>query len=244
MRPVRLLPLLLALSCAGLAQPAPGRVSDIPAPDGCGRVPLPPGSYAAWLRDVPLKPDKSILAHGGDTVSPGFYRVLGVLGLPLMFRDDLEQCADWCFRLWAEHHRQSGKTDRLYLFDYGGRRRLFSKSGKTFRGFLRWAMANANSHSLKKGCAAIDTAELTPGDMLVQNRDGGIGHVSVVMDACRDSSGNKFYLFGYGFMPAQEFHLEMADPELGRDGWFTLEGYLTYLDRHFDFGQPAFRRFR
>jgi hypothetical protein len=193
---------------------------------------------------MPLKPDNAILSHAGDTVPPGFYRVLAVSGLPLMFRDDLEQCADWCFRLWAEYHRESGKTDRLYLFNYGGRRKLFSKSGKTFRGFLRWAMANANSFSLKAGCAAAETTDLAPGDMLVQNRDGGIGHVSVAVDACRDSSGNRFYLFGYGFMPAQEFHLERADPELGRDGWFTLEGYLEYLARHFDYGHPAFRRFR
>lgn len=204
---------------------------------------LSPGSYAAWVRQMPLKPDNAILSHVGDTVPPGFYRVLAVSALPLMFRDDLEQCADWCFRLWAEYHRESDKLGRLYLFNYGGRRMFFSKSGKTFRGFLRWAMANANSYSLKRGCLSVDSTELMPGDMLVQNRDGGIGHVSVAIDVCRDSSGNKFYLFGYGYMPAQEFHLERADAELGRDGWFSLDGYLQYLNRHFDFGRPAFRRF-
>ncbi len=242
MHGIALIVILLAASAAP-ARPAPRRASDIPPPQGCLRETLASGSYAAWLRDMPLKPDNVILSHAGDTVSPGFYRVLAVLGLPLMFGDDLEQCADWCFRLWAEYHRESDKLDRLYLFNYGGRRKPFSRSGKTFPGFLKWAMANANSHSLKRGCAVIDTPALMPGDMLVQNRDGGIGHVSVVVDACRDSSGKRFYLFGYGFMPAQEFHLEEADPELGRGGWFSLEGYLEYLKRHFDYGQPAFRRF-
>lgn len=239
-----ILPALAMMAAAASAQPAWSKVSDIPPPQGCRRQALAPGSYADWLRGMPLKPDGSILSHAGDTVSPGFYRVLAVSGLPLMFRDDLEQCADWCFRLWAEYHRESGKTDRLYLFNYGGQRKLFAKSGKTFRGFLRWAMSNANSFSLKSGCAAADTAQMLPGDMLVQNRDGGIGHVSVIMDAAQDSAGGKYYLVGYGFMPAQEFHLERAGADLGRDGWFSLEGYLEYLNRHFDFGRPVIRRYR
>lgn len=242
---IRTLAALLLLAAPLSGQPSWGRVSDIPPPPGCARLPLAAGCYAAWVRGLPLKADNAILTHAGDTVYPNTYRVLGVLGRPLMFRDDLEQCADWCFRLWAEYHLESGKLNELYLFDYGGQRRRFSSSGRKYRGFLRWAMANANSHSLKKGCAAIeDTSDLMPGDMLVQNRDGGIGHVSVVMDVCRDSLGNRYYLFGYGYMPAQEFHLERAETELGRDGWFTLEGYLKYLDRNFDFGRPAYRRFR
>lgn len=235
----------MALLCAAApAHPAGRRVSDIPPPPGFVRPALAPGSYAEWLRNAPLKADVTIRSHDGDTVGPGFYRVLAVSGLPLMFRDDLEQCADWCFRFWAEYHRESGRLDRLYLFDYNGRKRVFAKSGKTFRSFLRQAMAEANSHSLKRGCSAVDTADIMPGDMLVQNRDGGIGHVSIVMDVCRDTSGNRHLLMGYGYMPSQEFHLERADPPRGRDGWFTLPGYLDYLEKHFDFGEPAFRRFR
>jgi hypothetical protein len=239
-----LAPLLPVLAGAAMGQTPQQLVSDIPVPPGCVRIALPPGSYSAWLRASPLKADNFILAHNGDTVSSGFYRALAVLGRPLIFRDDLEQCADWCFRLWAEYHRATGKLNRLYLFNYGGRRKNFSKSGKTFRSFLLWAMANANSHSLKRGCAAADTSHLLPGDMLVQNRDGGIGHVSIVMDACADSAGKRYFLMGYGYMPAQEFHIERAEPEFGREGWFSLDGYLAYLERHFDYGQPAFRRFQ
>lgn len=243
-----LLPLASLLLTASLAAPArpdgPRSVSDIPAPAGCWRQGLAPGSYAAWVRALPLKTDDRILAHDGRTVESGFYRVLAVLGLPLLFRDDLEQCADWCFRLWAEYHRENGKLGNLYLFDFGGNKRTYAKSGNSYEGFLRWAMANANSHSLKRGCARADTSGLMPGDMLVQNRDGGIGHVSVVIDACRDSAGSRYYLMGYGYMPAQEFHIERADSAHGPEGWFTLEGYLAYLDRHFDYGRPEPRRFR
>jgi hypothetical protein len=239
----RSLPLLLLASAALLNGPS-RRVSDIPAPSGCSRTELAAGSYAAWLRGLPIKDGCEILAYDGSRVETGSYRVLAVLGLPLMFREDLEQCADWCFRLWAEFHRESGNLGSLRLFDYSGRRRGFAGSGKTYRKFLRWTMANANSHSLLQGCLSVDPADLMPGDMLVQNRDGGVGHVSLIMDACRDSTGGKYYLIGYGYMPAQEFHIERADTIYGRDGWFSLEGYLRYLGEYFDYGEPALRRVR
>lgn len=242
--------LLLLVSTLLLSSSAPplpgvsGRVADIPAPAGCTRTELGPGSYGAWLRNLPVKDRCEILAHDGSKVEAGHYRVMAVLDLPLLFRDDLEQCADWCFRLWAEYHRDRGKLDGLYLFDYGGRRRMYAGSGRSYKSFLRWAMASANSHSLKRGCAEIDTAELAPGDMLVQNRDGGVGHVSVVLDACRGGDGAGYFLIGYGYMPAQEFHIERSGPGQGADGWFTLAGYRAYLKERFDFGEPAFRRFR
>lgn len=223
---------------------AQGRISAIPVPSGCRRLPLDKGSYAQWLRNLPLKSGPAILSHSRDTVFPGGYRVLAVLEMPLLFRDDLEQCADWCFRLWAEHHRQTDRLERLYLFDYHGQKRYLRSSGKTWRQFLRWAMANANSHSLKVGCLPVDTSDLLPGDMIVQNLKGGVGHVSVIMDVCDDTLGNRYFLIGYGYMPAQEFHLEAADSARGRDGWFSLKGYLDYLEHYFGgFGPPAFRRF-
>jgi len=241
---LRLSCLLLGLTSVLPAQPERRQVSDIPVPPGCARIPLPLSSYPAWLRASRLKADLSILTHDGDTVSSESYRVLAVLDRPLLFRDDLEQCADWCFRLWAEYHREAGRLNKLYLFHYNGRRRYFSKSGKTFRSFLRWAMANANSHSLKNGCSLVDSLDLLPGDMLVQNNSGGVGHVSVVMDACADSTGHRYYLLGYGYMPAQEFHLERASPEYGPQGWFDLQGIYQYLRIHFgSFGRPRAYRF-
>ena len=84
---------------------------------------------------------------------------------------------------------------------------------------------------------------LKPGDMIVQNRNGGIGHASVILDVCESKKGEKLYLIGYSFMPAQEFHIEKAEEKYGRDGWFTIEGYFRYLSEFLDFGEPVLRRF-
>lgn len=63
------------------------------------------------------------------------------------------------------------------------------------------------------------------------------------MDVCREGKGDRLYLMGYSFMPAQQFHLEKAGADQGREGWFTLADYREYLRQHFDFGEPAYRRF-
>lgn len=235
--------LILWASCAAPSSGQARDIGSIPAPRGCARIAQPEGSFTAWITRLPLRQDLAIRTFDGRDVSGG-YDVLAVVDLPLLFRSDLEQCADWCLRLWAEYHRDSGKLDQLYLFDYGGRRRLFRNSGKTYQRFLKWSMDHANSYSLLKGCAPVDSGDIRPGDMFVQNRRGGIGHASMVLDACRDSAGNRLYLVGYSYMPAQEFHVERAGAQYGREGWFTYEGYRRYLKDHVDLGEPQLRRFK
>jgi len=214
-------------------------IKDLPAPAGYRRLEYADSSYSAWIQTLPIKEDNIILRHDGEPIGSFFYNVLVVVDLPLLFSQDLEQCADWCFRFRAEFYKQTGRLDRLYLYDYNGLRRYYRNSGKNINSFLRWAMSNANSYSLKKGCLAIDSAELRPGDMLVQNQRGGVGHVSVIIDVCQKDENERLYLIGYGFMPAQQFHIEKG----GAEGWFTLADYRKYLKMHFDFGEPAYRRF-
>lgn len=218
-------------------------IKDLPVPSGYERVGYADSSYSGWIQKLPIKDDNVILGYDGEPMGSSFYNVLTVVDLPILFSQDLEQCADWCFRFRAEYFKQTGRLEQLYLFDYNGLRRYYRKSGKNINSFLSWAMSNANSYSLKKGCLAIDSAELRPGDMLVQNQRGGVGHVSVVMDVCRDGKGERLYLMGFSFMPAQQFHLEKAGTDQGQGGWFSLASYRKYLNQHFDFGEPVYRRF-
>ena len=168
---------------------------------------------------------------------------MAVVDLPLLFRADIEQCADWGFRFWTEFHQQTGRTDHLYLFDYGGRRLNFRDSKQTLKKFLKRAMIYANSHSLKLGCQSVDTFDLRPGDMVIQNERGGLGHVSIIMGVCRNKWGKRLYLIGYGFMPAQQFHIEKAGNEYGQEGWFSINGYEQYLKEYLNYGRPLYRRF-
>lgn len=229
-------------------------ISDLPVPRGYKRVAFTRDSFSGWLQNLPVKEDKSILTHTGKRVAPGKYERLAVVDMPLLFSEDLEQCADFCMRFRAEYYRQTGRLEELYLFNYAGERQYFSDSGLNFRSFLRKAFAYSNSHSLKAGCEVIPTVDangnvkqpkLVPGDMFIQNDTGGIGHVSMVTDLCVNDRGDNLYLIGFSFMPAQEFHIEKAPAAggYGKLGWFSYEGYIRYLETYYPFGSPVLRRF-
>ena len=218
-------------------------IKDLPAPAGYRRLEYVDSSYSGWIKKLPIKGDNFILGYDGEPIISPLYSVLAVIDMPMLFSQDLEQCADWCFRFRAEYFKQTGRLEQLYLFDYNGKRRYYRDSGKLYKGFLKWTMGYANSYSLKKGCQSVDEIDLRPGDMLVQNQTGGVGHVSVVMDVCQDGKGDRLYLIGYSFMPAQQFHIERAGDGKGQRGWFFLPGYQEYLKELLDFGKPVYRRF-
>lgn len=219
--------------------------NSINLPTGYARQEFPEGSYSNWIQNLPLKENTMILDYRGFTLSRDyFYSIFAVVDMPLLFYTDLEQCADYCMRFWAEYHKDMNRLDSLYLFDYNGNKKKFGSSGKTYTSFLKWAFSFSNSYSLKMGCEKVSMDELIPGDMIIQNKSGGIGHASVILDVCKSEKGKKLYLIGYSFMPAQEFHIEKAASTRGIEGWFTIEGYFEYLGAYLPLGEPTLRRFK
>lgn len=233
----------------------PERVDELRLPKGFRRIEAGRGSFARYIQTLPLKKSAEILTWTGQPLSRRYYDVLAVVDKPLLFKQDLEQCADYAMRFWADWHLDSGRleprhgaepargADRLHLYEYSGAKRPFKGTVKDYPAFLRRAFAASNSHSLKQGLARVEAADLRPGDLVVQNDTGGIGHVSVVVDACENAAGKRLYLFGFSFMPAQEFHVERARKPYGAGGWFSLNGYFDFLARYFPYGKPVLRRF-
>ncbi|MEZ5300516.1 MAG: DUF4846 domain-containing protein [Verrucomicrobiales bacterium] len=238
--------LAISLTAASCAQAPPANaksVGEIPAPAGYARPAPAEGSFGAYLAALPLKPDKSIKDWRGGSI--GHFDVLAVIDKPMLYQQDLEQCADWCMRHWADFHAAKGDAalKRLSLFKYDGSPDRFASSGKDFKEFLRLAMAFSNSHSIKKGAQKVDPADLRPGDMIVQNETGGIGHVSMVLAKAEKPGAEPVFLIGFSFMPAQEFHIERAGASQGEAGWFTLAGFQAWLKQNLDVGEPVLRRF-
>ncbi len=240
---IALCTLTLVFSLPGLANQ---RVSDIPPPEGFERIESTPESYQAFLRGLPLKKNNRVTLWNGEHLPPGYYNSLAVLDLPLLFDSDLEQCADFSMRLWADYLKSINALDKLALYDYHGNPKPFAKANKEYRAYLRWHMAYSNSYSIKSGAQNVASlSDLRVGDMYVQNIDGGIGHVSVVIDHATDAKGKHAYLIGYSYMPAQQFHIEDAKNQDSLGGWFTAEGYQRYAESVFGtFGVPVLMRFQ
>ncbi len=230
------------IPASGRLDANPSKVNEIELPSGTQRVRFEKNSFPDFVQNLPLKPEPTLWTYKKENIIRR-YDTIAVLDIPLMFKDDLEQCADYSMRIWAEYHKQNRSLNRLYLFDYNGNRKSFSESGLSYSSFLRKAFASSNSYSLKKGGRTVPENELRPGDLFVQNETGGIGHVSMILDSAQDRQGKRFFLIGFSFMPAQEMHIEKAPKKFGSRGWFTYSGFLSHLEESYPYGNSVLRRF-
>lgn len=234
--------LLVTITGAAAEEGRAGKVAHIPIPAGYEELKYEKGSFSSYIQNLKLKEKSEILNHKGGRVE-SFYKIFYVIDLPLLFSADLEQCADYAMRLWAEYYKDSANLKNLYLFNYDGSRTHFNSGGMSYEKFLFQRFSYSNSYSLKMGGSKIVESQLRPGDLIVQNETGGIGHVSIIFNICRNQEGEQLYLIGYSFMPAQEIHIERATSRYGKAGWFTLEGYYRYLAEYLPYGKPLLRRF-
>ena len=235
--------MLLIIGIAFCSWSQPKQVKEIAVPQGYTAADYPAGSYSNWITNLVLKQDKTIKTYNGSVLTNHSYNVLAVINMPPIFQENLEQAPDYCFRFWGEYHKDNNIEDKLSFLDYNGNKRPFKSSVMPYLGFLKTTLSNTNSYAIKKGCREIPEAEAMPGDMIVQNRGGGAGHVSIIINVCKSAKGDQLYLIGFGFSPAQEVHIEKASDAYGKQGWYTLKGYYEYLQDNFDFGSPVLRRF-
>ncbi len=214
-----------------------------PAPAGFARVEAKPGSFALWLRGLPLEQDRvQVRSYKGDPIQASAAAVLhwdvGEV--------DAQQCADSILRLWAEYLWQAGRADEAAFHFTSGdetswtgwrKGERFSVQGakvkksvgqaraNTHEEFRRWldlVFRYAGTRSLPTDSAALSPkAPLQPGDFFVQ--PGGPGHAVIVLDVATHPDGRRVGLVGQGFMPAQDFHvLKGSSPEAVEGVWFVL----------------------
>ncbi len=210
-------------------------------PAGFRRVDAEPGSYAAWLRGLPVRGDRStVLAYDGTPlVRPAAAIVTLDVG-----DTDVQQCADSILRLRAEYLWDAGRADAaIFRFTSGDRSAWKDwRAGERFRvrgakvervrtgragaghgEFRRWLthlFNYAGTQSLPRDSVAA-TGELEAGDFFVD--PGAPGHAVVLLDVAVHPDGRRVALVGQGFMPAEDFHVLGASGPRVLDGvWFLL----------------------
>jgi hypothetical protein len=225
---------------------APGAdplASRFPVPRGFVRVAVEAGSFGDFLRSLPLRePYSAVLDYRGRVRhaadSPGVAAVVDIdVG-----QSDLQQCADFVFRMDAEWrygrgdhslaYRAASGTRLSYSRFLSGERAAASGSRlalgltarplpddhRSFRAYLDEVFAWANTASLERDSAPVALAQVTPGDFFVVS-GRPTGHAVLVLDAARDASGRTAVLLGEGYMPAQSFHVLNGSAQ----SWFVLE---------------------
>ena len=217
----------------------------VAVPAGFVRVAAAPGSFAEWLRDLPLKPaDRGVILHDGRPVAD-HGTVAAVVDIDVG-RSDLQQCADAVMRLRAEYLFSRRLTGLIGFELYSGERYRFAafaegvtpvlsgqriawqsgpprdSSHASLRRWLDTVYAFASTRSLAHELRPVeDPAAAAIGDVFIH--PGSPGHAVIIVDLAVDpATGRKLALLAQSSTPARDVHLlrNTLEPWLG--AWFAL----------------------
>lgn len=239
----RMLVLLVLVPAVAGALPAPPSYSwlqtynavdsigaRIAPPAGFEREPVAGGSFAEWLRSLPLKTGRpTVLLHDGRLKTNQDAHI-AVVNIDTGSKD-LQQCADAVIRLRAEYlwSRQdlagihfdftSGDTAQFSRWSQGFRPIVSGSqvrwertkppdtSYSSFREFLNVVFTYAGTASLSREMEKVlDVREVRAGDVFVEG--GYPGHAVIIVDVAKETrTGRRAFLLAQSFMPAQDIHI-------------------------------------
>jgi hypothetical protein len=220
--------------------------SRISVPAGFQRVSVQKGSFAEWLRELPLKPQGySVHLYNGKLKSNqnAHYAVVDIDPGD----KDLQQCADAVIRLRAEYLYSKQDYTHLHFNFTNGFNAEFKKwaegyrikvkgnsvswlksstasdSYSVFKEYLLSVFNYAGTSSLSRELKAVaNIKDMQIGDVFILG--GFPGHAVLVSDMCENKkTGEKLFLIQQSYMPAQEIHIlkNITDPSLSP--WYSLD---------------------
>lgn len=215
-----------------------------PAPDGYGWIKSQPGSFSYFIEHFTLKPYGSpILKYDGTQIATQHLHE-AVFDIDTGTKD-LQQCADAVIRLRAEYLFKTGKSDEIRFHFTSGdllswtayrsgirafvngnsvsfrKTAAYDDSYGNFRNYLDLIFNYAGTISLNRETKpVIKTQDLKAGDFLIT--PGSPGHVIFIAGVSSNSKGERLFLLGEGFTPAQSIHI-LSNPFASEiSPWYSL----------------------
>jgi hypothetical protein len=181
----------------------------ITPPAGFTRTHADEGSWAAWLRGLPMKAAGApVLIFTG---APKWRQDVHVAVVDIdVGKRDLQQCADAIMRLRAEWLFASGRKPDIRFNDTEGKRLSFAARRDTgyasFRKYMDYVFAYAGTYSLERELRPAPAGDIAVGDVFIKG--GFPGHAVLVADMVENAAtGEKRFLLMQSYMPAQEMHV-------------------------------------
>jgi len=206
------------------AAPEAATLADrIAAPAGFERVPAPPGSFAEWLRNLPLSADGTPVRLYNGRLKSSQDKHVAVIDIDTGTRN-LQQCADAVMRLRAEYLLASGRARDIAFNDTQGKRLAFRGNAadrKAFQRYMIQVFSYAGTYSLEREMRRAAPADMRIGDVFIKG--GFPGHAVLVIDmAANAATGERRFLLAQSYMPAQDMHV-LKDPK-SQDGtaWYRI----------------------
>jgi hypothetical protein len=236
----------------------------IEVPEGFERVTVEEESFENYLRSFPLKPPGTAVKYfNGDTKSASVH--VAVLDIDVGDRD-LQQCADAVMRLRAEYLYSKAEFDNIHFNFTNGFKAEYSKwmqgyrvavSGNntawvkrtgeerdyaSFRKYLDVVFAYAGTASLSKEMQQIDIKDMEIGDVFIKG--GSPGHCVIVVDMAENKkTGEKLFLLGQSYMPAQDIHILKNPHNTEGNPWYSLKAGETLATPEWNFTAEQLERF-
>lgn len=216
-------------------------IKDIPLPEGFSRSPANEDSFAAWLRERPLKKDKTVYLYNGmpKRNQHAQYAVLDIS----VGKQDLQQCADAVMRLRAEYLYEQGNYAQIVFTDNAAHAYNY-KNGKdrtAFNNYLRTVFAYCGTASLEKQLRRVTFLnDIQPGDVFIKG--GFPGHAVMVIDVAQNGKGEKIYLLCQSYMPAQDIHLLKNPMDPDRSPWYKVIDNQEVITPEWTFGPRQLKR--
>ena len=224
-----------------------GTLTDrIQPPSGFQRIPVEPGSFAAWLRGLPLKPPQSLVRLFDGRPKWNQQLHVAVIDIDTGVQD-LQQCADAIMRLRAEYLLASGRARDIGFNDSKGKPQPFKGDPKDYSGFRRYmdkVFTFAGSYSLEHEMRSVLPSEMQVGDVFIKG--GFPGHAVLVVDlALNPANGEKRFLLLQSYMPAQDMHILKNPKTPDGSPWYPVPGEKEQLvTPEWTFPAGALRRFK
>ena len=226
------------------AAPAATLAERIAPPAGFIRKPAPAGSFAAWLRGLPMRPQGApVLTHTGK---PKFRQDVhtDVVDIDIGKRD-LQQCADAIMRLRAEWLFSQRRDREIAFNNTNGKRMRFASARRQdhagLRKYMDLVFAYAGTYSLERELKPVAPEDIAIGDVFIKG--GFPGHAVLVADMVEhETTGEKRFLLLQSYMPAQDMHI-LKNPASG-DGspWYTTPIGDRLVTPEWVFQRTALRR--
>jgi hypothetical protein len=212
-------------------------------PDGFQRKPVDENSFAAFLRNLPLKPaGTKVRYYNGAIKHDDVYDA--VVDMEISNRD-LQQCADAIMRLRGEYFYAIKAYGQItftltngFRMDYtewmkgyrvtvNGNKTVWRRTAEPsntygdFRNYMEFVFIYAGTLSLSKSLRPKAVGDIAIGDVFIQG--GSPGHAVIVVDVAENATGKKVFLLAQSYMPAQETQILKNNTDGKLTPWYSAD---------------------
>jgi hypothetical protein len=196
-------------------------VMQIPLPRGFIRTAVSTESFGEWLRQIPLKKNKTVyLFNGRPKINQAAqFAVLDIS----VGHQDLQQCADAVMRLRAEYLYAHKRFREIRFCDNSPRCYTLGPltDREHFDDYLKKVFIRCGTLSLQNQLSPVTRLDnMQIGDVFIKG--GSPGHAMIVVDMAVNSDGKKIYLLAQSYMPAQSIHIVKNPMNPGLDPWYEM----------------------